>query len=62
MAVLPFFLGIFVTLDHRFLRALRLLRIFKLTRFSPAMTLLVDVLRRRRNACPSCGKLLPPWT
>ncbi|MGB5473858.1 MAG: ion transporter [Gammaproteobacteria bacterium] len=44
-AILPFYLGVFFSLDLRFLRALRLLRIFKLTRYSTAMSSLLKVLR-----------------
>lgn len=44
LAILPFFLGLFFKLDLRFLRVLRLLRVFKLTRYSSAMSLLLDVL------------------
>lgn len=44
-AILPFYLGMFFSLDLRFLRALRLLRIFKLTRYSTAMSTLLKVLR-----------------
>ncbi len=50
LAVLPFFLGIFVELDLRTLRVLRLLRIFKLTRYSSAMHMLVAVLRQEARA------------
>ncbi len=46
LAILPFYLGLFVQLDLRFLRALRLLRIIKLTRYSGSMTLLFQVLRQ----------------
>ena len=45
LAILPFYLSLFVQLDLRFLRALRLLRIIKLTRYSASMTLLFQVLR-----------------
>jgi voltage-gated potassium channel len=44
-AILPFYLGTIFALDLRFLRALRLLRIFKLTRYSSAMATLLKVLR-----------------
>lgn len=46
-AVLPFYLvslGLVGGLDMRFLRSLRLVRIFKLSRYSQAMTLLLQVL------------------
>lgn len=45
VAILPFYLGLFVDADLRFLRALRLLRVFKLTRYSASMSLLIDVLK-----------------
>ncbi|MDH3645246.1 MAG: ion transporter [Gammaproteobacteria bacterium] len=48
MAFAPFYMiqwGLFGGLDLRFLRALRLLRMFKLTRYSHTMTLLLVVLR-----------------
>ncbi|MEX2449753.1 MAG: ion transporter [Rhodospirillales bacterium] len=45
LAILPFYLAVFFAIDLRVLRALRLLRIFKLTRYSSAVTLLLDVLR-----------------
>lgn len=45
LAILPFYLGLFVQLDLRFLRVLRLLRVFKLTRYSGSMTLLFQVVR-----------------
>ncbi len=48
VAFAPFYmlqLGLFGGLDLRFLRALRLLRMFKITRYSHTMTLLLVVLR-----------------
>ena len=45
VAIAPFYLGILTGADLRILRALRLLRIFKLTRYSSAMTLLLQVFR-----------------
>ena len=45
LAILPFYLALVVQVDLRFLRVLRLLRVFKLTRYSGAMTLLFQVLR-----------------
>jgi len=45
IAIAPFYLSMFVGADLRILRALRLLRIFKLTRYSSAMTLLFGVFR-----------------
>ncbi len=45
LAILPFDLAMFVSIDLRFLRVLRLLRVLKLTRYSSAMTMLFDVFR-----------------
>jgi len=45
VAIAPFYLSMFFGADLRILRALRLLRIFKLTRYSSAMTLLLQVFR-----------------
>ncbi len=44
IVILPFYLGIFLPLDLRFMRVLRLLRVFKLTRYSSSMSLLLQVL------------------
>ena len=45
IAIAPFYLSFFIDADLRVLRALRLLRIFKLTHYSNAMTLLFQVFR-----------------
>ncbi len=45
IVVLPFYLTFFVTLDLRSLRILRLMRIFKLTRYSTAMGLIIQVIK-----------------
>jgi len=50
VAILPFYLGMFINADLRFLRALRLIRILKLTRYSPALTLLLRALKREQQA------------
>ncbi len=50
IAILPFYLAFVVAMDLRFLRVLRLLRIFKLTRYSSAMTMLLDVFREEANS------------
>ncbi|NQZ02679.1 MAG: ion transporter [Bdellovibrionales bacterium] len=50
LAILPFFLPLFITIDLRYLRALRLfriVRIFKLGRYSKSMRLLSYVFRER---------------
>lgn len=45
LAVLPFYLGIFFNIDTRFLRVLRLFRIFKLSRHFSAMSVLLTVIK-----------------
>jgi len=46
MAILPFYLSIFTGLDTRFLRVLRLLRVFKLTRHFHSLEVLIQVIRQ----------------
>lgn len=50
IAILPFYLTLFINVDLRFLRALRLLRIFKLTRYSRAMQLLLQSFKEESNS------------
>ncbi|MBT8447378.1 MAG: ion transporter [Gammaproteobacteria bacterium] len=50
LAILPFFLSVLFHVDLRFLRALRLARILKLTRYSPAFALLVRAIEQERHA------------
>ncbi|RMH62423.1 MAG: ion transporter [Zetaproteobacteria bacterium] len=45
LAILPFYLSMFVGIDTRLLRILRLLRIFKLTRHFQVLGILIEVLR-----------------
>ena len=44
LAVLPFYLTLFIQIDLRFLRVMRLLRILKLTRYSNAMSTVIEVI------------------
>ena len=53
LAILPFYFGVFFKLDLRFLRALRLLRVFKLARHSSAMDLLLTVIRNEAASITS---------
>ena len=46
LSVAPFFLGIVFDIDLRVLRVLRILRILKLSRYSLALTVIVDVVRQ----------------
>lgn len=45
LAILPFYLALFLPLDLQLLRMLRLLRIYKLTRYSPALSVVFAVIR-----------------
>ncbi len=45
IAIAPFYLGFLIDADTRILRALRLLRVFKLSRHSTAMDMLLTVIR-----------------
>ncbi len=52
VAIVPFYIPLLVTFDLRFARALRLLRVFrliKITRYSESMSIVVSVLRSRRE-------------
>jgi voltage-gated potassium channel len=49
-AIAPFYLAMVVGIDLRFLRVIRLLRIFKLTRYSSALSVLLDVLREEASS------------
>lgn len=50
ISILPFFMGAVWGIDLRFLRLLRLLRILKLTRYSSALTMLLDVIREEADS------------
>jgi voltage-gated potassium channel len=50
LAIAPFYMSFIVPMDLRFLRVLRLLRVFKLTRYSGAMSMLLEVFRQEANA------------
>ncbi|MFC3031145.1 ion transporter [Pseudoalteromonas fenneropenaei] len=50
LAILPTWLMMFFSLDLRFLRVIRLLRIFKLTRYSRAMQLLLESFKEERSS------------
>jgi voltage-gated potassium channel len=57
-AILPFWLSIFIASDFRVLLVLRLVRFFKLTRYSPAMRSLLDALYTERRALTGCFVIL----
>lgn len=50
LVILPFYLSMMMIVDLRFMRVLRLLRVFKLTRYSASMSLLLQVLRREARS------------
>ncbi|WP_462170083.1 ion transporter [Pseudoalteromonas xiamenensis] len=50
LAILPTWLMMFFSFDLRFLRVVRLLRIFKLTRYSRAMQLLLESFKEERSS------------
>lgn len=50
LAILPFYMGFLIAVDLRFMRVLRLLRVFKLTRYSSAMTIMIAVFRQEARA------------
>ncbi len=50
VAVLPFYLSTVVPIDLRFLRVLRLLRIFKLSHYFSALDILLEAVRTERRA------------
>jgi voltage-gated potassium channel len=57
-AILPLWLSLFVASDFRVLLVLRLVRFFKLTRYSPAMRSLLDALYAERRALAGCFVIL----
>ena len=57
-AVLPFWLSFLVAADFKALLVLRLIRFFKLTRYSPAMRSLLEALYIERRALLGCFVIL----
>jgi voltage-gated potassium channel len=57
-AIMPFWLSVFIASDFRILLVLRLVRFFKLTRYSPAMRSLLDALYAERRALAGCFVIL----
>jgi len=54
VAVVPFWLSFLLPPDLRVLQVLRIVRFFKIARYSPAMRSLLDVLYRERRALFGC--------
>ncbi|MDJ0905859.1 MAG: ion transporter [Woeseiaceae bacterium] len=50
LAILPFYLSLYLSFDLRFLRVVRMLRLLKLTRYSPALGALLDVIQQEADA------------
>jgi len=50
LAVAPFYLSFFVTIDLRYLRAFRLLRLLKLSHYFPGIEIFMTVLRTQASA------------
>ena len=48
-AILPFYLSMIISMDLRFMRVFRLLRLLKLTRYSPALESFADVIKHERR-------------
>jgi hypothetical protein len=57
-AILPLWLSVFVASDFRILLVLRLVRFFKLTRYSLAMRSLLEALYSERRALTGCFVIL----
>jgi voltage-gated potassium channel len=53
-AVLPFWFALILPADFRFVLVFRMVRFFKIARYSPAMRSLLDVLYRERRALFGC--------
>ncbi|MBU6464246.1 MAG: ion transporter [Proteobacteria bacterium] len=57
-AVLPFWLSIIIAADLKAFLVLRLIRFFKLTRYSPAMRSLLEALYAERRVLLGCFVIL----
>src|SRR6516164_8138009 len=57
-AVLPFWLSFVLAADFKAFLVLRLIRFFKLTRYSPAMRSLLEALYTERRALVGCFVIL----
>lgn len=58
LAILPFYLGFLIGMDLRFLRVIRLLRVFKLTRYSATVQMIVSVFKSEASAFIAAFALL----
>ncbi len=57
-AILPAYLGMWLSIDLRILRTLRLLRLLKLTRYSPALEIFAAVLHGQRRSLVAAGVVI----
>ena len=58
LAVLPFWLGVFIPGELRVLQVLRMVRFLKIARYSPALRSLLDVLYAERRTLFGCVVIL----
>lgn len=58
LAILPYYLSLLLPVDLRVIRILRLLRFFKLSRYSPAIHTLIRVLSSERRTLTGAGILM----
>lgn len=58
LAILPFFLMVFISPDFRVLLLFRLMRFFKIARYSTGMRSLLDAIYAERNALAACAGIL----
>jgi len=58
LSVLPFWFAVLLPADFRFVLVLRMIRFLKITRYSPAMRSLLDVLYSERRALFGCFVIL----
>lgn len=58
VSIAPIYLSLFTPADFRSLLVLRLLRFFKLARYSPGLASLIDAVAAERRALMACGVIL----
>lgn len=58
LAIAPFYMGLFIQIDTRYLRAVRLLRLLKLSRYSGALRTLIQVIKNELTGIISALSML----
>lgn len=58
IAIVPFYLTLFMPVDFQLLRVMRLLRIYKLTRYSSALSVLTSVIREEASTLIAAFSIL----